>query len=127
MPSEFDLMFAADGRPQLLAVLGEDITRWPLGLDEDTETVTAIVDRDRLEAGGQLAGGLRRRTDDGEQIPHLVTLTFADDQPADDRDRWVFDGHVWLAIRELNRDGGLQSWSVQRLQRIRTSRGGRRQ
>lgn len=127
MPSEFDQMFAADARPQLLAVLGEDITRWPLGDPDEAETVTAIVDRDKLEEGGQLAGGRRRRTDDGEQIPLLATLQFSDDQAADDRDRWVFDGHAWLALRQLNADGGMQSWAVQRLHRIRTSRGGRRQ
>ena len=125
MPSEFDNMFADDAAPQLLAAFGEQVIRWPAGEADDAETVTAIVAREKLEQMGQW-GGRRRYNDHGEQITHVVQLQFDAGQATHDGDRWVFDGFIWNAVRPLDEGGGMQTWLVERLQKLRTAKGGKR-
>lgn len=122
MASEFDAQFARDARPQLLAVLGESITRWPLGVEANAETVTAIVDCSDETQAGQLAGGRAVRDEDGEQIVRTAMLDVAADQDTDDRDRWVIDGQRWNTVRETGRDAGLKTILVERLEKLRTAK-----
>lgn len=122
MASDFDSMFARDARPQLLAVFGESITRWPLGVEDDAETVTAIVDMADESQPGQLGGSRAVRDDDGEQIARTAMLDLAADQATDDRDRWVIAGQRWNTVREIGRDAGMKTVLIERLEKIRTAK-----
>lgn len=122
MASEFDAQFARDARPQLLAVLGESITRWPLGVKADAETVTAIVELHDETQPGQLTGGRAVRDENGEQVVRTGTLQLSDEQETDDRDRWVINSQRWNTVRELGRDAGMHTVLIERLEKIRTAK-----
>lgn len=127
MPSEFDSMFADDARPQLLAVFGEPVVRWPMGVEHDAEPVTAIVDRDKLDQAGEVGSGRRRFSGENERIPIVAELQLSSEQATDLADRWVIDGFVWKSVRQLSaEDGGMQTWLIDRLDKQRTAKGGRR-
>ncbi|MGD9632191.1 MAG: hypothetical protein AB7G28_20670 [Pirellulales bacterium] len=125
MASRFDTNLASDW-DRRFSEFKETIIRRIGGQADQTENVSAVVDRDHQAVSRTAAGYGRVRDDDGEMLVEPIAIELAANQAITQWDSWVVDGKVYKAIGEaIGRDGGSQTIVCQETKHIR-ARGARK-
>lgn len=83
----------------------DSVTRYPLGDTAAGEPVTAIWEEDDPQ---QLLKS-------GKESERMGTLSIAEDQTADDRDRWLINSEIWDAVTVGRIEEGMKTVRVKRI------------
>lgn len=109
MASSFSNLFQAVARPHLLSHLGESLTRWPLGVEADAETVTGIFyERDSSQDKTR-----------GENNVRTARLQITDSDDADPSDVWIIRTEQWSVSSVAGPNAGLRVINLRKSERQR--------
>ena len=108
-----------DTAQQYLDVFGETIQHWPCGRPSEEEDITAIFDED------ELAGRNPEDVEDdrGKRIRHEATIEVLPGA-VDHGSIVIKAGLEWKVIRPTGKDAGLEAWTCERTNKIRTKPAG---
>lgn len=110
MASRITQDFQAGAVDDLLYQMGEDVIRYPLGVESDAETLTAIVnERDATQD--------RTR---GENNARTMRLQLAASDDVDPRDTWLIRGEVWSTTTVAGENAGMRIVNLKKSERQRT-------
>ncbi|MBR9800265.1 hypothetical protein GYB59_00565 [bacterium] len=105
MPSEFEAEFASVALAELFETFGQSVTHWPLGVEANAASVTAIWKEQEPT----------KSTNYGEQTERRGLLKVASSVTVSPRDKWVVESEEWQTTRATNNDAaGLKMIYVQR-------------
>lgn len=109
MASRFAQDFSAGAVDDLLYELGESLTRWPLGVEADAETVTGIVyERDASQDKTR-----------GENNVRTMRIQISDADDCDPSDVWVIRTEQWSVSSVAGPNAGLRLINLRKSERQR--------
>lgn len=114
----FNAILTSDAQ-KFLDIHGETIQHWPGGRQSEEEDITVIFDEDTL------AGPRPEPVEDdrGTNITHEATIEVLPGT-VDRKSIVIKAGLEWKVIRPTGKDAGLESWTCERTNKIRTKPAG---
>jgi hypothetical protein len=112
--SAFDTHFETVVAPGLLAFHGVTVTHWPRGYDGSAAEVTAVWEPDETPT--------REGNTDGERTMRTGTLHVLLSVETHDEDKWLIDDVLYATVTRGAVVGGMRTLSLQRADKVSTSR-----
>lgn len=106
MTSEFLTEFEAIGFEDLMSFHGQEVTRWPLNVQDDAETVSQAIWVENEP--------VPEKTQGAKQNLRSGMLLVPDTQTVDRRDTWFINSEKWTTKAFGRKQAGFQSVALER-------------